>query len=297
VIAPLFLLYDYTFWPPGARSAAEGLALAYDSGVMCTDELVLHPDPHESRRAWCEARVSLTEQRLAVLDPGTPVVLVNHYPLVREPLRVLRLPEFALWCGTVRTADWHRRFNAVAVVYGHLHIRRTTWHDGVPFMEVSVGYPREWAKRGAPGWPDGVVGSITHCERYRAAAVASTSDLVTIGIDAEPNQPLPAGVLEMVALPPERAMLAALAESVPGVAWDRLLFSAKESVYKAWAPLTGTFLDFDGAEVAFDAAAATFVARLSKPGASLVGDSRGELAGRFAVCGGLVVTAIARAPH
>ena len=152
VIAPLFLLYDYSFWPPGARSAAEGLALAYDSGVMCTDELVLHPDPHESRQAWCEARVSLTEQRLAVLDPGTPVVLVNHYPLVREPLRVLRLPEFALWCGTVRTADWHRRFNAVAVVYGHLHIRRTTWHDGVPFMEVSVGYPREWAKRGgSPG--------------------------------------------------------------------------------------------------------------------------------------------------
>jgi hypothetical protein len=54
---------------------------------------------------------------------------------------VLRLPEFALWCGTVRTTDWHRRFNAVAVVYGHLHIRRTTWHDGVPFMEVSVGNP------------------------------------------------------------------------------------------------------------------------------------------------------------
>jgi 4'-phosphopantetheinyl transferase EntD len=152
-------------------------------------------------------------------------------------------------------------------------------------------------ERGAPGWPDGVVGSITHCEGYRAAAVARASDLVTIGIDAEPNQPLPNGVLELVALAPERAMLAALAASVPGVAWDRLLFSAKESIYKAWAPLTGTFLDFDGAEVAFDAAAGAFVARLREPGASLVGDSRGELAGRFAVCGGLVVTAIARAPY
>jgi 3',5'-cyclic AMP phosphodiesterase CpdA len=153
VVAPLFLLYDYSFWPPGARSAAEGLALAYESGVMCTDELVLHPDPHESRQAWCGERVRLTEQRLAALDQGTPVVLVNHYPLVREPLRVLRLPEFALWCGTARTADWHRRFNVVAVVYGHLHIRRTTWHDGVPFMEVSVGYPREWAARGGPPGP------------------------------------------------------------------------------------------------------------------------------------------------
>lgn len=152
-------------------------------------------------------------------------------------------------------------------------------------------------ERGAPAWPDGVLGSITHCTGYRAAAVAHASDLVTIGIDAEPNQALPGGVLEMVASPPERAMLATLAESMPDVAWDRLLFSAKESVYKAWAPLTGAFLDFDGAEVAFDPAAGAFLARLRTPGASLVGGSRGELAGRFAVRGGLVVTAIARAPH
>jgi hypothetical protein len=65
---------------------------------------------------------------------------------------VLRHPEFALWCGTERTADWHRRFNAVAAVYGHLHIPRTTWHDGVRFEEVSLGYPREWEPRGGvPG--------------------------------------------------------------------------------------------------------------------------------------------------
>ena len=35
---------------------------------------------------------------------------------------------------------------AAAVVYGHLHIPRTTWHDGVRFEEVSVGYPREWQR-------------------------------------------------------------------------------------------------------------------------------------------------------
>jgi hypothetical protein len=115
--------------------------------------MVLHPDPYTSREAWCRARVEATERRLMALEPGVPVVLVNHYPLVREPLRVLRFPEFALWCGTERTADWHRRFNVVAMVYGHLHIRRTTWHDGVPFMEVSVGYPREWSARGGPPGP------------------------------------------------------------------------------------------------------------------------------------------------
>jgi len=72
---------------------------------------------------------------------------MNHYPLVREPTRVLRYPQFAQWCGTTRTHDWHTRFNATSVVYGHLHIPRVTWYDGVRFEEVSVGYPREWRHR------------------------------------------------------------------------------------------------------------------------------------------------------
>ena len=74
-------------------------------------------------------------------------MLVNHFPLIRDPTLVLRHPEFAQWCGTVRTADWHVRFGAKAVVYGHLHIPRVTWHDGVRFAEVSLGYPREWHRR------------------------------------------------------------------------------------------------------------------------------------------------------
>lgn len=149
-VAPLFLLYDYSFRPEGTATKDEALALAYESGVVCTDEVLLHPDPYVSRDAWCEARVRETERRLTGLDPRLPVVMVNHYPLIREPTRVLRYPQFAQWCGTERTADWHRRFNAVAVVYGHLHIRRTTWHDRVRFMDVSVGYPRERAGPGAP---------------------------------------------------------------------------------------------------------------------------------------------------
>jgi hypothetical protein len=80
------------------------------------------------------------------------VVLVNHWPLVRDPTRILRYPQFAQWCGTDRSADWHTKFNAVAVVYGHLHIPRTTWYDGVRFEEVSVGYPQEWRLR--TEWPN-----------------------------------------------------------------------------------------------------------------------------------------------
>jgi 3',5'-cyclic AMP phosphodiesterase CpdA len=146
-IAPLFLLYDYTFRPPGADTKAAGLARAYQSGVVCADESFLHPDPYPAREAWCAARIELSERKLASRDRGLPTVLVNHFPLVPEPTRVLRYPEFAQWCGTERTADWHVRFNAVAAVYGHLHIPRTTWYDRVRFEEVSLGYPREWQAR------------------------------------------------------------------------------------------------------------------------------------------------------
>ncbi|MEU8010215.1 metallophosphoesterase family protein [Micromonospora parva] len=147
-IAPLFVLYDYTFRVPQARTQQESLALAYAAGVVCTDEMLLHPDPHPSREAWCAARIAETERRLAERDPALLTVLVNHYPLVREPTDILRYPLFAQWCGTVRTSDWHLRFDAATVVYGHLHIPRTTFHDGVRFEEVSLGYPREWQRRG-----------------------------------------------------------------------------------------------------------------------------------------------------
>lgn len=78
------------------------------------------------------------------------MVLINHFPLLREITDMLWYPEFALWCGTDLTADWHTTYNVVCSVYGHLHIPRTTYHDGVRFEEVSLGYPREWQRRGLP---------------------------------------------------------------------------------------------------------------------------------------------------
>lgn len=148
LIAPLLVLYDHTFRPAGTHTVEEALAKAYESGVVCTDEYLLHPDPYPTRVAWCQARLAETERRLSGERDGRATVLVNHYPLVREPTRILRYPEFAQWCGTEHTASWHLKFEARAVVYGHLHIPRTTWYDGVRFEEVSVGYPREWRRRG-----------------------------------------------------------------------------------------------------------------------------------------------------
>ncbi|MEV7288982.1 metallophosphoesterase [Streptomyces sp. NPDC093252] len=149
-VAPLFLLYDYSWLPAGSTTKDQGLEYAHSTGIVCTDEFLLHPDPHPTREAWCRARVAHTEARLAALPEDLPTVLVNHYPLDRHPTEVLWHPEFAMWCGTALTADWHHRFRVRTMVYGHLHIPRTTFHDGVRFEEVSVGYPREWRQRDEP---------------------------------------------------------------------------------------------------------------------------------------------------
>jgi 3',5'-cyclic AMP phosphodiesterase CpdA len=149
IVAPLFVLYDYSFGRNIAPTRQESLALAHRAGVVCSDEFLLHPDPYATREEWCHARVGHTERRLQACEPDIPLVIVNHFPLIDAPTRALFHPEFAQWCGTMRTADWHRRFKTAAVVYGHLHIPRTTWHDGVRFEEVSLGYPREWHRRRA----------------------------------------------------------------------------------------------------------------------------------------------------
>ncbi|MDT3397886.1 metallophosphoesterase [Streptomyces sp. B1866] len=150
VIAPLFLLYDYSFRVPDLNPSTKEAALAHahEAGVVCTDEYFLHPDPYPTRDAWCRARVEQTRARLEAVDPQARTVLVNHWPLTRLPTEVLRYPDFALWCGTELTADWHVRYRAATVVYGHLHIPRITEEDGVQFQEVSVGYPREWKRKG-----------------------------------------------------------------------------------------------------------------------------------------------------
>lgn len=148
-------------------------------------------------------------------------------------------------------------------------------------------------ERGAPGWPDGVIGSMTHCAGYRAAAVARDRAVLTVGIDAEQHAPLPPGILDAVSVPAERARLRAAALGRPDVCWDRLLFSAKESVYKAWFPLTRRLLDFHEADVTIDADAGTFTARLLVPGPRVAGRDLTGFAGRWLVEDGLLVTAIA----
>jgi 4'-phosphopantetheinyl transferase EntD len=156
---------------------------------------------------------------------------------------------------------------------------------GVPLAPILSG------PHGAPRWPAGTVGSITHCPGYRAAAVAWKRNVMTIGIDAEPHRALPEGALVAVATDADLAHLAVLTAAQPRVCWDRLLFCAKEAVFKAWFPLARRWLDFADASIQFDPAAATFAARLLVEAQPT--DCWSGFAGRWLVRDGLVITAIA----
>ncbi|MEU9189296.1 4'-phosphopantetheinyl transferase superfamily protein [Streptomyces sp. NPDC048484] len=169
--------------------------------------------------------------------------------------------------------------------------RRAMEKLGVPPQALLPG------ERGAPRWPAGLVGSMTHCEGYAAAALARAVDLASLGIDAEPHQPLPEGVLSSVALPDEDRRLRVLAGEHPLIHWDRLLFSAKESVYKAWFPLTGKWLDFAEAdiEVFMDPGhtmSGGLRAGLLVPGPVVDGRRVGRFEGRWRVSRGLVATSV-----
>jgi 3',5'-cyclic AMP phosphodiesterase CpdA len=147
LVAPAFVGYDYSFRPP-AVAEDDAVEWAAQSGVMCSDEVLLHPDPHPTRQAWCRERVRYTERRLeAAAATGRRLVLVNHYPLRQDLFELRRIPRFSIWCGTTATEDWHRRFPVAAAVYGHVHIKGTHFRDGVRFEEVSLGYPRDWSRQ------------------------------------------------------------------------------------------------------------------------------------------------------
>lgn len=158
--------------------------------------------------------------------------------------------------------------------------------------------------RREPVWPPGVVGSLTHCAGYRAAAVARKTSVHSIGIDAEPHERLPDGVLETVGLPEEVLAVAALERRDPRTHWSRLLFCAKEAVYKAWFPITGEWLGFEEASVSIETTGhdlrrhhrglcgGRFSARLLRPGPSVAGVRLTSFEGRWSVASGLIAAAV-----
>ena len=134
----------------------------------------------------------------------------------------------------------------------------------------------------APRWPPGIVGSMTHCAGFCGVALARSDDIHALGIDAEPDQELPAGVLDLIALPDERAMLQA--RSGQSIAWDRLLFSAKEAVFKAGFTIDRQWRDFVDVRIQVGSDGGFDAVRVSGPALP-------QLVGRWIVGEGLIVTA------
>lgn len=247
------------------------------------------------------AAKGLTNQTAAVVPSALVPAAVSWADAVRTDAEpdVLFPEEEALLTRSV--AKRRREFTTVRAC-----ARRAMAGLGLPPAPVLPG------KRGEPGWPEGVVGSMTHCDGYRAAALAPLSVARSIGIDAEPHAPLPDGVLDIVSLAPERERGQRVAEGAwgPGpVHWDRLLFSAKESVFKAWYPLTHRELDFSEAELTFEAQPAPIAGAAG--GATYQGTFRARLLpaadipegfpftgfdGRWVIHDGFVVTAIVVPP-
>ncbi|MGL5863258.1 MAG: 4'-phosphopantetheinyl transferase family protein [Phycicoccus sp.] len=193
-------------------------------------------------------------------------------------------------------ADWDDLFGEErAVVANAVPKRRREFatvrrcaREALAQLDAPAG-PLLPGERGAPQWPAGVIGSMTHCDGYRAAVVARACEVTGIGIDAEPNVPLPDGILDAIALPADRAALAALPTGGP--AWERMLFSAKESLYKAWFPLTRRFLGFDEAAVEIHEGG-SFTARLLAPTRSLAGRPLHTFTGRWLAHDGLMLTSV-----
>lgn len=164
--------------------------------------------------------------------------------------------------------------------------RRGLRQLGFPPCPIPVGATRE------PVWPRAVVGSLTHGADLRAAAVALKSQYRSLGIDVEPNIGLSTEALALAADVPERLALASLASSWPAIAWDRLLFSAKESIFKAWFPMTGHWLSFEECTLSIDPVTARFTGRLHPDGGQRSDFGIDVIEGRWGISGRRLLTVV-----
>jgi 4'-phosphopantetheinyl transferase EntD len=211
---------------------------------------------------------------IASLFPDGVVTVCATPEMERDPLH----PEER--ARAQRMGEKRRREYAL----GRACARRALAELGIEGFALLSGEKRE------PLWPDGVVGSLTHCRGFCAAAVARRGAVLGIGLDAEPAEPLAARLLDRVCSPDEKTRLEAL-PNPGGCGWGIVLFSAKESLYKCYFPLTRRFLGFRDAEVRLDPDHASFTARLLREAAPAALGAR-SFRGRYCVGDSHVVTAV-----
>lgn len=145
----------------------------------------------------------------------------------------------------------------------------------------------------APIWPTGLIGSITHCAGYCAAAVAYAGDFRSIGIDAELWRNFPTEVAKDIASDDElnQSTLASLDRRLALA----LVFSAKESIYKSVNPIIKTFFDFHSVSIRLSTEDCSF-----KIDTTTIGQLHGlknNLFGKFVNDGNMVICGATVAHH
>jgi 4'-phosphopantetheinyl transferase EntD len=218
---------------------------------------------------------------MTTLLSGVLPSIVAAAEMYDDPTDLVPLPEEE---PLVARSVAKRRNEFVTVRYC---ARQALGELGLPPVPILKG------DKGEPCWPDGVVGSLTHCEGFRGAVVGRKAEVRSVGIDAEPHGVLPKGVLDAISLPAELGELTSLPAKLH---WDRILFCAKEATYKAWFPLTHRWLGFEDAHITFtvdgSGAAGAFSSMILIDPAAESGPPLTSLAGRWSVGDGLVLTAI-----
>ncbi|MCE7903231.1 MAG: phosphopantetheinyl transferase [Gammaproteobacteria bacterium PRO9] len=217
----------------------------------------------------------ITESLKAALPAGTAFSLgpiaTDHPPLMGEEL------------PRVRDMAAKRRGEFMA---GRAHARAALAALGLPPLALPMGADR------APAWPPGIVGSISHAGDLVVAVAAPARLLHGIGIDVEPATPLDEDLLERVCRPEELARIYGGNMHAPNPGPShlaKLIFSAKESVYKCIAPRTGIFLEFGDVEILLDPHRPAFSVQGHDAARGHLGP--GLLSGRIVELGGYWITA------
>lgn len=167
---------------------------------------------------------------------------------------------------------------------GRLCARKALHRLGIQNYPLVVGENRE------PLWPTGIVGSLSHCLDYCGVAVSFRDPIIGIGLDVEPIQPLTPETIDLCFTSPERAWLISNGGLTHDY-WPKVIFSAKESVYKCYFPLARNYLDFQDVELHISPQSGQFSAMISAAAPPALSDVR-VLCGRFAVNDTHVFTAI-----
>ena len=236
------------------------------SAILTADDPGPYPVGERSASALLRA---LFPAGVAVVETWRPS------PWETEPL-------FAVEAAGLSAGALERRQREFAL--GRACARRALAALGRPAVTVPVGARRE------PLWPPGVVGSLTHCATYGAAAVSDSASILALGIDAEVHAPLSERVIAKICTASERHWLRDAPAT--GIHWPTLIFSAKESVYKAWFPVTRQWLGFLDVDLDLDPEGGTFQARLTVPDTAASAGFPASVTGRFVCLEDLILTAV-----